>query len=113
MKYLVEVTRTRVDVGYVTIEAEDQEEALRKYYAPDYSKGEELIFDSEIDWETKEENYDERVIYPLIDRDQAIIRFFNNKSVLLVDDDFRADRYADRIEDILCHTGWYAYEEEE
>lgn len=62
MEYVLKIRRTRTDVGYVTIEADNPDEALRKYWEPDYSKGEDAIFDDEIEWESESEDYDARVI---------------------------------------------------
>lgn len=56
MKYRLTIKRTREDFGTVEIEAESVEDAKRKYFEPDYSKGEEVIFDDEIDWD--EDDYD-------------------------------------------------------
>lgn len=60
--YKLEITRTRVDVGYVTMEAESAEDAIRKYKEPDYNKGEYLIFDDEIEWDFDDGEYDVEVV---------------------------------------------------
>lgn len=51
MKYKLLIERKITHIGSVEIEAESKEDAERKYWEPDYSKGEEIIFDSEIDWD--------------------------------------------------------------
>ena len=62
MKYRLEIMRRATDIGYVEVEAESREDALRKYFEPDISKGEELIFDSDIDWSCDTEyEYDAEV----------------------------------------------------
>lgn len=51
MKYKLLIERKITHIGSVEIEAESKEDAERKYWEPDYRKGEEIIFDSEIDWD--------------------------------------------------------------
>lgn len=60
--YKLKITRTRVDYGYVLIEAENDDDAIRKYMEPDYNKGEYLIFDDEIEWEDSAAEYDYDVV---------------------------------------------------
>lgn len=61
--YKLKITRTRVDYGYVLIEAASDDDAIRKYFEPDINKGEDLIFDDEIDWDDKDEtSYDAKVV---------------------------------------------------
>ena len=55
MLYTLEITRIRRDVGHVQIEADSPEEALRKYWEPDFDKGEDFIFDCDIDWYDEDE----------------------------------------------------------
>ena len=51
MKYKLLIERKITHIGSVEIEAESKEDAERKYWEPDYRKEEEIIFDSEIDWD--------------------------------------------------------------
>ena len=51
MKYKLLIERKITHIGSVEIEAESKEDAERKYWEPDYRKGKEIIFDSEIDWD--------------------------------------------------------------
>lgn len=112
-KYTLKITRTRTDIGYVAIEAESKEDALRKYYYPDSSKGEYVIFDDEIDWLEDDGDYKTEVLpYIIIDRNEAIIRWCNNKPVLLIYDD-GTEAYAEKVEDILFHDDDFGYEVEE
>lgn len=60
--YKLKITKTRVDYGYVLIEAENDDDAIRKYMEPDYDKGEDLIFDGEIDWCPKDEEREVKVV---------------------------------------------------
>lgn len=62
MKFRLKIVRTRIDVGYVAVEAESEDEALRKYWEPDFSNGEDFIFDDEIDWDVLDcDEYDVEV----------------------------------------------------
>ena len=65
MKYTLRIKRTVTDIGYVDIEADNPSDALRKYWSPDYSKGEYVIFDDEIKWDdgAVDYDYDARVVY--------------------------------------------------
>lgn len=56
--YTIRVTRVVKDIGYVDIEAKDGKDALRKYWEPDFSKGENLIFDDEIEWQDPAARYE-------------------------------------------------------
>lgn len=58
--YKLEITRTRVDVGYVMMEAESAEDAIRKYKNP--GRDEDLIFDCDIDWDFDDGEYDVEVV---------------------------------------------------
>lgn len=108
--YTLKITRTRMDIGYITINAESEEDALRKYYYPDSSKGEYVIFDDEIDWLEDDGDYKAEVLpYIIIDRNEAIIRWCNNKQVLLIHDD-GTEAYAETVEDILFHDDDFGYE---
>lgn len=49
-KYCLHINRVIHDNGTVIIDAESKEDAERKYWEPDYSKGERIIFDDEITW---------------------------------------------------------------
>lgn len=112
-EYALKITRTRTDVGYVTIPAESEEDALRKYWVPEVNKGEHLIFDDEINWfDLDGGDYKAEIYYATITRDEAIIRWCNNKPVLLIHDD-GTEAYVEKIEDILYHKGSYGYEVED
>lgn len=61
MVYTLEITRTRRDVGHVQIEADSPEEALRKYWEPDFGKGEVFIWDCDIDWDEGNGEYEAKI----------------------------------------------------
>ena len=69
-KYTLKITRTRTDVGYVDIVAESKDDALRKYWEPDISKGEHAIFDDEIEWDAwaSDEDYKAEVLFKVLTR---------------------------------------------
>ena len=56
MKYRLTIKRTREDFGSVEIEAQNAEEAERKYLNPNWD--EELIFDDEIEWDEDDGEYE-------------------------------------------------------
>lgn len=62
MKYELTIKRMVVESGTVVIDAGSYEEAERKYFEPDYSKGERIIFDEEIEW-NDDCAYDYEIVY--------------------------------------------------
>ena len=62
MKYELRIDRISIDVGYVEIEAESEDDALRKYWEPDFSKGEDIIFDDEIAWSHCDSEYTAHIV---------------------------------------------------
>lgn len=68
MKYTLMVIRKVKDVGFVDIEANDWKDAIRKYWNPEPSKGEDIIFDDEVRWDDSATKYDYDVV--ICDREE-------------------------------------------
>ena len=58
MKYRLFIKRTIETLGCIEIEAESKKDAERKYWEPDFDKGEHLIFDDEIEWDVEQSDYE-------------------------------------------------------